>query len=68
MSLVHGSTVLAESAGRALGGVIGKIKTLKDVGFRTYTTLYQACVCPILDYSAGVWGQGRFPKSVAVHN
>ena len=68
MSFVHGSTVLAESAGRALGGVIGKIKTLKDVGFLTYTTLYQACVCPVLDYGAGVWGQGTFPKSVAVHN
>ena len=68
MNFVQGSTVLSESAGRALGGVIGKIKTLKDVGFLTYTTLYKACVCPILDYGAGVWGHGKFPKSVTIHN
>ena len=68
MNFVHGSTVLSESAGRALGGVIGKIKALRDVGFHTYTTLYQACVCPVLDYGAGVWGHGRYPKSIAVHN
>jgi hypothetical protein len=48
------TSALADSASRALGGVIGKTKTLKDIGYATYSKLYQTCVCPVLDYSAGV--------------
>jgi hypothetical protein len=44
-----------ESASRALGGVIGKTKTLKDIGFSACTKLFQACLCPLLDYVAGSW-------------
>ena len=40
MSFVHGSTVLSESAGRALGGVIGKIKALKGI-FHFFSFLIQ---------------------------
>ena len=39
---------LAESAGRALGGIISKSRTIKDLGFKTYSKLYEAGVAPIL--------------------
>ena len=56
--LLYNSTVevLANSAGRALGGVISKLSMLKDLGFKTYTTLYNNCVAPIIDYCAAVRG------------
>lgn len=38
------------------------------MAFSTYSKLYQACVCPMLDYIAGVWGFKQYPKSKAVHN
>ncbi len=35
--------LLANSAGRALGSVINKVRLNKDLGFNTYTTLLRAC-------------------------
>ena len=52
INFLKGPTLLAESANRALGGVIGKTKTLRDIGFFTYSKLCQAYVCPVLDYVA----------------
>ncbi len=48
--------LLAASAGRALGSVINKVRANKDLGFKSYTTLIDSCVAPILLYGSGVWG------------
>ena len=42
---------LSESAGRALGQLISKFKGTKNMGYKTYTKLFNACITPILDYS-----------------
>ncbi len=47
---------LAGAAGRALGGVISKFKSLRNVGFETFTKLYHSGVVPVMDYCSGVWG------------
>ena len=60
--------VLANSAGRALGGMIGKFKELGIMGITTYTKLFTSCVTPIMDYGAGVWGSKVFAKMEAVQN
>ncbi len=52
--------LLSASAGRALGSVINKVKYNKDLGFNTYTTLFDSCVAPILLYASGVWGTKGF--------
>ena len=39
-----------------LGSLIGKFKSLKNVGFDTFTKLYHSGVTPILEYGSGVWG------------
>ncbi len=52
--------LLASAAGRALGGVINKVKCNKDLGYNTFTTLFDSCVMPILLYASGIWGQGKF--------
>jgi len=50
---------LADSAGRALGGVISKFKTMKDVGYDTFTKLYMSGVKPVFEYGAEVWGHHK---------
>ena len=52
----EGIKALSDSGGRALGAVIKKAMACRDLGFKTFTELYRSCVCPVLDYGAGVWG------------
>jgi hypothetical protein len=56
------ASVLSESAGRALGGIISKFKVLKDVGYRTYTKMYEAGVCSIMEYCSEIWGFEKQPS------
>ncbi len=48
--------VLSDSAGRAPGAIIAKFKHVRDIGYKTYTKLYDCGVSPILDYAGEVWG------------
>ena len=56
------SHILADSAGRALGGIIAKFMSLKDCGYKTYTTLFETGVLSVLNYGAEIWGYGYYPK------
>ena len=56
MTFETGFRCLADSAGRALGSVINQMKVCNDLGYFTYTQLYNACVSPILNNAAEVWG------------
>ena len=47
---------VAQSATRALGLVIAKVKSHGGVPFKVFTQLYDALVQPIIDYGASVWG------------
>ena len=40
---------------------------MKDVGYRTYTQLYNSMVVPISDYFAGIWGIRKFEHSDKLH-
>ena len=55
--------ILSDSAGRALGAMLSKVKNCKDLGFNSFTHLYKVCLCPVLDYAAGVWGFNVQPDS-----
>ncbi len=48
--------MLAGAAGRALGGIINKVKANKDLGYKTFTTMVDRCVVPILLYGSSTWG------------
>jgi len=47
---------LADSGGRALGAIISKFKSLKNVGYKTFEVMYNSGVKPVLEYGSGVWG------------
>ena len=51
---------LSGAAGRALGGVISKFKTLKNVGFHTYDKMYHTSVVSVMDYSSSIWGYNNY--------
>lgn len=48
--------------------MINKLKICKDLGYDTYSQLYAACVSPVLNYAAGVWGATQSPALDAVEN
>ncbi len=50
------TTVLANAAGRALGSMINKYKGMGEMGYSTYTKLFESLVCPVMDYSSSIWG------------
>jgi len=54
---------LADSAGRAIGGIITKFKSMKNVGYQTFTKLFTSGVQPVYEYGAEVWG---FNKAYAI--
>ena len=59
---------LSKAASRALGGVISKFKQFKNVGFRTFSKLYQAAVVPVMDYCASVWGYRNTLQCTNIQN
>lgn len=59
---------LSKAGGRALGAVISKIRSHKEVGFKTHSKLFSSCVVPVLDYCSGVWGFKQFDKIDMIQN
>lgn len=68
MKFCTGKRVLSDSAGRALGAVINKMKVCPDLSFATYTQLFDSMVAPILFYAAGVWGYEEAIECNSVQN
>ena len=51
---------LSDSGGRALGALISRFKEFRDLGFKTFMTLFNSGVQPILTYGSSVWGMILF--------
>ncbi len=60
--------VLSAAANRALGSMINKFKSMREMNYRTYTKLYESLVCPVMDYGSAVWGTKSYDKLEHVHN
>ena len=50
--------LVAQSAGRALGLLIAKFKSLGGMPFDVYSKLYDSLVWPVIAYGAALWGGG----------
>ena len=59
---------IAASASRALVSVISKFKSFRDMGYETYTTLFNVGVIPILNYCCPVWHDKGIFKLEQVQN
>ena len=47
---------------------MAKFKAQGYMGYATYSKLFESCVCPVMDYSAGVWGFQKYDKVDTVQN
>ena len=59
---------LSSAGGRALGAIITKFKSLKDVGYTTFKKLFESGVKPITEYGSGVWGYARAKECEIIQN
>jgi hypothetical protein len=57
---------LASSANRALGSLISKYKLNKNMGYSTFTKLFNSCILPILTYCCPVWSHVDFSKLIQI--
>ena len=60
--------LVAQSAGRALGLLIIKFKSLGGMPFDGYSKLYDSLVWPVMAYGAALWGDRTFACIDAVQN
>ena len=62
------SEMLSKAGAKALGALIYKYKTLDNMGYQTYSKLFQTNITPILDYGSEIWGNIKSPKIDTVQN
>ena len=59
---------LTSAASRSYGRIISKFKSIKNMGIKTYETLYESYVLSILNYAARVWGYNEQPAPQTLQN
>ena len=62
------SKTLADSGGRALSAIISRFKSFKDIGYTTFTKLYDTCVTPVTDYGSSIWGKHNVKHADMIQN
>ena len=62
MTFEKAVNTLCGSAGRALGSVINKFKSLHNVEFPTFTKLCNSCANSIMKYGSAIWLDKRFTQ------
>ncbi len=68
LTFTKATDILATAGGRALGAMINKYKSLNDLGYDTYTKLYDSLVSPIIDYGSSIWGYKSYESLDRVQN
>ncbi len=68
LTFMKATTVLGNASGRALGGMINKYKGLGEMGYETYTKMFESLVCPVMDYSSAIWGSKSYDTLDNVFN
>lgn len=68
LDLSNTARALSNAASRSLGANINKLKQIKGMHYKTYTELYNKCVCTISDYCSGVWGFQDFNAPKNLHH
>ena len=61
------ANTLAGAGGRALGSIISKFRSFRNIGFDTFTKMFNTNVSTILEYCSGVWGFKEFDQCEKIH-
>ena len=59
---------LTTAASRSFGRIVSSFNKLKNMGIKTYETLYESYVLSIANYTAGVWVYGEFNQPQVLQN
>ena len=59
---------LTKAASRSFGRVHSIFKNVGNLGIKTYETLFDSYVDPIMNYASGVWGYGDFASPQVLQN
>ncbi len=59
---------LTSAVSRSFGRIVNMFKSLKNMGIKTYETLFGSYVQPIMNYAAGVWGFGEQTQAQVLQN
>ncbi len=68
MDYTKPGNILADSAGRAFGGISSKFQSFKSIDYSIFTRLFDTCIVPIMDYASGVWGFKDYPHANAIQH
>ena len=68
LSLTPNIKALTSAASRSFGRIVNIFKQLKNMGIKTYETLYTTYVLPIMNYSSGVWGFKEYSQPQVLQN
>ncbi len=68
LTFTKATDILATAGGRALGAMINKYKSLNDLGYETYTKLFDSLVSPIIDYGSSIGGFKSYQSLEKVQN
>ena len=60
--------ILCQSSSRALGSVISKYFHLNGLSIEVFQTLFEALVCPVMDYGSAIWGTKKYQKCETIQN
>ncbi len=64
----HATDILSNASGRALGGMINKYKSMREMGYSTYSKMFESLVCPVMDYGSSIWGGKSYDSLTNVFN
>ncbi len=68
LTFKRATDILATAGGRALGAMINKYKSLNELGYETYTKLFDSLVAPVIDYGSSIWGYKSYDSLDKVQN
>ena len=68
MTFKEAVSVPAQSAGRALGSVLNKVKQCSDLRFCTCIQIYNSCVCPVSDCASSRLGFREHIHTYKLHH
>ena len=58
LDMTQTAAILATSGSEALLQLMGKTKSNYDLGYQSFSKLFQTTVVPVLDYAIGAWNNG----------
>ena len=64
----HHVEILTNAASRSFARIHSIFKSIGNMGLKSYETLYNAYVLPIMNYASGIWGFSDFSKPQVLQN